>query len=342
MNDKNQMSIDPNEFRDPYGRVSDLQYWLDQGSAPTDEMDESERAAETLIAAGRCILSGLPMADSFSEANLAKLLPLASGRLAVMSDTACQNLESLIEDWTTIDDVWEADDYCNSILLRRIDFWSVQALLKGFGAKVPPVLQSSLDRQDTALRTNLSVLASVVHSAEFENICNQIAEPFCSPLPWWIGEEFQSAAEFQSSAVSSELNPGLVRLSPQEIWERYIPRIESTHLAALAADDREANPSPNTFEVLKWISPLNPESYATLKIPQQSNDDLEGKVLLLSVYSANIRKKDMQGVSARIGSHVRPFDADGFASFQLCDLRTSVDGSLWIGTDSQPWTLVIE
>jgi len=340
------MSIEPNEFQDPYGRISDLQYWLAQCTTQTEPMSDEERAAETLMAAGRCIVDGLPIQAHFSKDSLSRLLESGGRGLAILSDENCRNVETLVEDWTAMDDVWEADDLCNSILSRRTDFWSVEELLNQFGMEIPPVLQSSLDRQDTALRANLNVLASVTTSTEFQNICGQIAEPFSKQLPWWLGEELHRTVALQRSMFETTTDTAVVRLAQQKWWQEIIPADESG-LISLAADDSSPEQMPVLFVVLKWRSPNDASIYATIDLPRHSDSKIEEEKLVLSVWVNNsdqskIRMNDLSGNAARIGSSIVAFNQSSVAIFYLRDLRTSLDGLLWIGSDSRPWELVIE
>ena len=341
------MSIEPNEFQDPYGRISDLQYWLAQCTTQTEPMSDEERAAETLMAAGRCIVDGLPIQAHFSKDLLSRLLESGGRGLAILSDENCRNVETLVEDWTAMDDVWEADDLCNSILSRRTDFWSVEELLNQFGMEIPPVLQSSLDRQDTALRANLNVLASVTTSTEFQNICGQIAEPFSKQLPWWLGEELHRTVALQRSMFETTTDTAVVRLAQQKWWQEIIPAKVSELFAGLTANDSSSEQMPDPFAKLQWRSRSSPDTFARLNVPKRTDASIEEEELALSIWASNpeqatLRKKDLQGMTARIGSRTAEFDQTSYAVFRLRDLRTSLDGLLWISFDSQPWELVIE
>jgi len=150
----------------------------------------------------------------------------------------------------------------------------------------------------------------------------------------------------QRSMFETTTDTAVVRLAQQKWWQEIIPADESG-LISLAADDSSPEQMPVLFVVLKWRSPNDASIYATIDLPRRSDSKIEEEKLVLSVWVNNsdqskIRKNDLSGNAARIGSSIVAFNQSSVAIFYLRDLRTSLDGLLWIGSDSRPWELVIE
>jgi hypothetical protein len=98
---------------------------------------------------------------------------------------------------------------------------------------------------------------------------------------------------------------------------------------------------------VEWRSPNYTNVYATIMLPQHTDAKMEEKELGLSVWECNsdqspIRKTDLAGIEARIGSTIVQFNEASLAIFRLRDLRTSRDSLLWVGSDTQPWELVVK
>jgi len=151
----------------------------------------------------------------------------------------------------------------------------------------------------------------------------------------------------QRSMFETTTDTAVVRLAQQKWWQEIIPAKVSELFAGLTANDSSSEQMPDPFAKLQWRSRSSPDTFARLNVPKRTDASIEEEELALSIWASNpeqatLRKKDLQGMTARIGSRTAEFDQTSYAVFRLRDLRTSLDGLLWISFDSQPWELVIE